>query len=43
VASVIPVNVTVAGCPPEPADILRGILEALDRWTSGSDGRAVHE
>jgi Ni,Fe-hydrogenase III small subunit len=32
VESVIPVDVTVAGCPPEPADILRGILAALDRF-----------
>lgn len=30
VDKVIPVNVFVAGCPPEPADILRGILLALD-------------
>jgi Ni,Fe-hydrogenase III small subunit len=28
---IIPVDVTIAGCPPEPADILRGILHALDR------------
>jgi len=28
---VIPVDVFVIGCPPEPADILRGILTALDR------------
>jgi Ni,Fe-hydrogenase III small subunit len=28
---VIPVDVFVPGCPPEPADILRGILMALDR------------
>ena len=27
----IPVNVFVHGCPPEPADILRGILAALER------------
>jgi Ni,Fe-hydrogenase III small subunit len=27
----IPVDVFVAGCPPEPADILRGILTALGR------------
>jgi Ni,Fe-hydrogenase III small subunit len=27
----IPVNVFVRNCPPEPADILRGILTALDR------------
>jgi Ni,Fe-hydrogenase III small subunit len=31
VESVIPVDVFVLGCPPEPADILRGILKALDR------------
>jgi Ni,Fe-hydrogenase III small subunit len=29
---VVPVDVTVAGCPPEPADILRGVLEAVDRF-----------
>jgi Ni,Fe-hydrogenase III small subunit len=28
---IIPVDVSIAGCPPEPSDILRGILEALDR------------
>jgi Ni,Fe-hydrogenase III small subunit len=31
VDTVIPVDVFVHGCPPEPADILRGILTALDR------------
>jgi Ni,Fe-hydrogenase III small subunit len=31
VDQVIPVNVFVDGCPPEPADILRGILAALQR------------
>jgi len=31
VANVIPVDVTVPGCPPEPADILRGILTAVRR------------
>ena len=31
VDSVIPVDVTVRGCPPEPAAILRGILAALGR------------
>ena len=30
----IPVNVFIHGCPPEPADILRGILTALDRGTN---------
>jgi len=31
VDKVVPVDVFVTGCPPEPADILRGILAALDR------------
>lgn len=31
VHSIIPVDVHVDGCPPEPADILRGILTALGR------------
>jgi len=31
VDQVIPVDVFVLGCPPEPSDILNGILAALDR------------
>jgi Ni,Fe-hydrogenase III small subunit len=31
VDSVIPVDVFVHGCPPEPADILRGILTAINQ------------
>jgi Ni,Fe-hydrogenase III small subunit len=31
VDEIVPVDDFVAGCPPEPADILRGILAALDR------------
>jgi Ni,Fe-hydrogenase III small subunit len=31
VDQVVPVDVFVPGCPPEPAAILRGILAALDR------------
>lgn len=31
VDQVLPVDVFVLGCPPEPADILNGILAALDR------------
>jgi Ni,Fe-hydrogenase III small subunit len=32
VDNVIPVNVFVPGCPPEPVEILRGILSALNRF-----------
>src|SRR5512138_1018651 len=31
VSRVIPVDAVIAGCPPEPIDILRGILHALTR------------
>ncbi len=31
VSNVIPVDVVVAGCPPEPVEILRGILTAVRR------------
>ncbi|MBL8393339.1 MAG: formate hydrogenlyase [Candidatus Accumulibacter sp.] len=36
VANVIPVDVAVAGCPPEPIEILRGILTAVRRCRAGS-------
>lgn len=32
VDQIIPVDVFVAGCPPEPVEIMRAILAALDRW-----------
>lgn len=35
VAKVIPVDVAVAGCPPAPLDILRGILEAVKLRPAG--------
>lgn len=31
VERVVPVDVRIAGCPPEPADILRGLLECVGR------------
>jgi Ni,Fe-hydrogenase III small subunit len=33
VAGILPVDVVVSGCPPEPIDILRGILLAVRRNT----------
>ena len=35
VDSIVPVDAHVDGCPPEPTDILRGILAALDRPRDG--------
>ena len=34
VDQIIPVDVFVSGCPPEPTDILRGILAALHRLSA---------
>jgi Ni,Fe-hydrogenase III small subunit len=39
VADVIPVDVVVTGCPPEPADILTGLLQALDRMAQRTSFR----
>lgn len=40
VDTIVPVDAYVDGCPPEPADILRGILTALGRLDpSGDRGR----
>jgi Ni,Fe-hydrogenase III small subunit len=39
VANVIPVDVTVPGCPPPPIDILRGILEAVKLQPAGEGKR----
>jgi Ni,Fe-hydrogenase III small subunit len=38
VQQVIPVDVFIDGCPPEPADILSGILRALDRLAAQRPG-----
>jgi Ni,Fe-hydrogenase III small subunit len=35
---VIPVDVHILGCPPEPSDILRGILEGVDRFAQRAEG-----
>jgi Ni,Fe-hydrogenase III small subunit len=41
VASVLPVDVVVPGCPPPPLDILRGILTAVsDRAPAAIQGPA---
>jgi Ni,Fe-hydrogenase III small subunit len=39
VAAVVPVDVHVTGCPPEPANILRGLLEAVGRWEKAGASR----
>jgi Ni,Fe-hydrogenase III small subunit len=38
VDDIVPVDAWVDGCPPEPADILRGILAALDRLADAGPG-----
>jgi Ni,Fe-hydrogenase III small subunit len=39
VASVIPVDIVVPGCPPPPLEILRGILAAVKLRPAGATGR----
>jgi Ni,Fe-hydrogenase III small subunit len=36
VANVIPVDVAIPGCPPNPVDLLKGILAAVDRRVPAS-------
>jgi Ni,Fe-hydrogenase III small subunit len=37
---VIPVDISISGCPPEPSDILRGILEGFDRFADKRSARS---
>jgi len=39
VERIVPVDITITGCPPEPVDILRGILEAFDRFAEKRSAR----
>ena len=39
VDSIVPVDAHIDGCPPEPVDILRGILAALGRMDAGGRRR----
>ncbi len=43
VADIIPVDVTVIGCPPEPADILRGILAAIGARSPHDSASTPHD
>jgi Ni,Fe-hydrogenase III small subunit len=34
VASVVPVDLTIKGCPPRPVDLLKGLIALMDRATA---------
>jgi Ni,Fe-hydrogenase III small subunit len=40
VERIIPVDITISGCPPEPVDILRGILEGFGRFVDKRSARS---
>lgn len=40
ISNVIPVDVTISGCPPAPAQILRGILAAISGKARVADARS---
>ena len=42
VANVLPVDVEIAGCPPEPVELLRGILRAVQRVRNPSTTIPAH-
>ena len=42
VANVLPVDVEIAGCPPEPVELLRGILRAVQRGRNPSTTIPAH-
>ena len=39
VANVVPVNLSIPGCPPPPLEILRGILTVIERCHAGTSSR----
>jgi Ni,Fe-hydrogenase III small subunit len=36
VAAVVPVDLTIKGCPPRPVDLLKGLIALMDRATGGA-------
>jgi Ni,Fe-hydrogenase III small subunit len=36
VDAVVPVDLTIKGCPPRPVDLLKGLIALMDRATSGA-------
>jgi Ni,Fe-hydrogenase III small subunit len=40
VSKVIPVDLTIGGCPPRPIDLLQGLIALIDRATAKSQAKA---
>jgi len=36
VASVVPVDLVIAGCPPKPVDLLKGLLSLMEKATGAA-------
>jgi Ni,Fe-hydrogenase III small subunit len=41
VSAVIPVDLTIKGCPPRPIDLVKGLIALMDRATAGSTQAAA--